>query len=101
MLWRRHHSQTEAVGKAKRRQETDEILWVGQHPPGSVHRSFKGVDEAAPIESRVQGQNFAPTTGATDQQQRPDVSSTGDGREFLGPTAMVFVQDGSPCSRHA
>ena len=39
MLRRRHHPQTQALGKTKRRQKTDERDRQGQHPPVSLHGS--------------------------------------------------------------
>ena len=39
MLRRRHHPQTQIIGKTKRREKTHEILRLGQHPAGSLHRS--------------------------------------------------------------
>src|SRR5262249_39337221 len=37
------HAQTQTLGKTKGRQETHEILRLGQHPSGSVYRGAEGI----------------------------------------------------------
>src|SRR5882724_4541341 len=43
MLRRRHHAQTKIAGETKRRQKANEVLRLGEHPAGSVHRSFENL----------------------------------------------------------
>src|SRR5205823_9589923 len=42
MLRRRHHPQTQAARKTKRRQKTHEADWAGGHPPGGVFGGAQG-----------------------------------------------------------
>src|SRR5688572_33028356 len=43
MLWWRRFAKAQAVGKAKGRQEADEIDWFGEHSARGFHRSAENI----------------------------------------------------------